>query len=307
MLACALPASAQLSGCCAAAKGKLAAPGKIVAALGVAHQDAAVKAELPRLARFFALSLDFALYEDGPRPGGVATRRTVRADGGGTVYLGKQLVRRELYGLDEYPAAVVGAMAHLWAHVHQQATRSRLKGKYRGLHADYLAGVYLGRTARAKVGEIRAVARRLFEDREEARAALPFWHARTHGSPAERVAALLAGFAAENTHRTWTVAQASAAGIEAVASAKGALSLRPPKQCSQCAGRGCVSKTGACPTCGEKGVEVCPDCKGRGMLGGGGIRRCQRCKGEGELPCPTCKGVGGTTRAVRCPRCRGRG
>ncbi len=63
----------------------------------------------------------------------------------------------------------------------------------------------------------------------------------------------------------------------------------------------------------------CPECEGRGQVGGIGIGleeifetiECETCEGEGEiddLTCPQCNGSGeGMHDGTKCPSCKGSG
>jgi hypothetical protein len=89
--------------------------------------------------------------------------------------------------------AVAGIMAHEFAHILQFDKESELSGKARELHADFMAGYYLGKKSYFAPTNVRAFAVSLFEKGDYA-----FRSPSHHGTPQERVNAMVAGVQSAN-------------------------------------------------------------------------------------------------------------
>ncbi len=77
------------------------------------------------------------------------------------------------------------------------------------------------------------------------------------------------------------------------------------QSCTACGGAGILPCTN--PNCAG-GIEICPDCNGRGRTSGsrGATAmqiRCETCNGTGKRTCSTCNGKG----CIECTNCQGRG
>ena len=103
----------------------------------------------------------------------------------GTVCFGIGLIRDELWRRGEH--ALAGIMAHEFAHILQFQHGCPLGGRDRELHADFLAGYYLSRKGYFTRTNIFAFAQSLFEKGD-------YWDPSHHGTPDERVAAMMEGF-----------------------------------------------------------------------------------------------------------------
>jgi hypothetical protein len=80
-----------------------------------------------------------------------------------------------------------------FSHILQFKEGSTLRGAQRELHADYMAGYYLGRKSHFLQTNIANFADSPFEKGDYA-----FWSQTHHGTPQERVAAMVAGFENRN-------------------------------------------------------------------------------------------------------------
>lgn len=152
--------------------------------------DASFPAERSILNSAFLVSPDFSFYDDSGAPNAMATTANlVGSSPYGTVIFGRSLLASEL-GQTWWGAAVAGISAHEWAHIAQFA--SGLSGPVYAmeLHADYLAGWYLGRKALAGTHVVIAgLGNSLFS-----KGSFDFNNPDWHGTPQQRVNAMIAGY-----------------------------------------------------------------------------------------------------------------
>jgi hypothetical protein len=113
---------------------------------------------------------------------------TAAADGtDGSVFLGTTLMRSELR--DGRPYAFSAIVGHEFGHAMQQKRKCELKGKWREMHADYMAGYYVGVS-------------RLFQGTAPLQSCVSLYHKGDynfndvghHGTPMERARAFEAGY-----------------------------------------------------------------------------------------------------------------
>jgi hypothetical protein len=101
----------------------------------------------------------------------------------GTVLFGLQLIQRELRASFGTGQTIAPILSHEFAHIAQYKYGFPYEGKWRELHADYVAGWYTAHTCRA--GSCNA---------EQARANFFYKGGGDHGTSQERAAAFTAGF-----------------------------------------------------------------------------------------------------------------
>ena len=139
----------------------------------------------------------FGFYDDSAGPNAIATtERHVRGTWG-TVAFGRILFRELLSRFDDQGMAVMTTVAHEFGHIAQYRSgvmprldRAHHTVKYCELHADALAGYYLGVRKRENPDiSLWASGRSLYEIGD-----FEFNDPNHHGTPAERVAAAEAGF-----------------------------------------------------------------------------------------------------------------
>jgi hypothetical protein len=128
----------------------------------------------------------------------LATPITVVDGTQGTILLGKGLVLEEMYKQQYGGAAIEGILAHEFAH-HVQFRSSHYQELIAAdpnktvrlveLHADYLAGWYIGQGTSTSVDAVAAFAEALFQRGDDA-----FRDPSHHGTPIERYAVMLKGF-----------------------------------------------------------------------------------------------------------------
>lgn len=160
--------------------------------------DGAFDQALQRLARVLQVAPGFAYYDDFDGENAFATPQVYYKLEDGTVFFGERLFRR-LLAADPSGAAVMWVAAHEFSHIVQfrtglyfDLTDDAPNLRPLELHADYLAGYYLGRR---KASEPRIS---LYEAGRQVWAAgdANFNDPNHHGAPAERLAASEAGFLA---------------------------------------------------------------------------------------------------------------
>ncbi|MBE9127421.1 MULTISPECIES: hypothetical protein [unclassified Coleofasciculus] len=151
--------------------------------------DALIYGEGNLLASIFEVNPAILIIDDWQSPNAFAYWGMTASGFYGTIYLGIRLLRDELFSMDKGFLAVVGIMAHEFAHILQWRNQSRLVGKYRELHADFLAGYYFGFKNCIPHRELCAFARSLFEKGD-----YNFWNPDHHGTPQERVDAMMMGY-----------------------------------------------------------------------------------------------------------------
>jgi len=160
---------------------------------GVPELDLRFNQEAGMIASVFGVTPNMFFIEDGSNPNAFAAPKISLPGYFGTVFFGFRLVRDQLWQSEMGGHAVAGIMAHEFTHILQFRRSSKLSGMYRELHADYMAGYYLGRKSYFTPVDIRPFARSLFALGDSA-----FWSPDHHGTPEQRVRAMVAGFGSRN-------------------------------------------------------------------------------------------------------------
>ena len=159
--------------------------------------DAVCRTAESDLRRLFGVSAELGFFDDGKEPNAFATplRRRGVVGTDGTVLLGLRLVaitarRNELNR--RWKQRLTAIVAHEWAHILQHVRQYRTASyKAAELHADYLAGWFLGRTtppAGGQAAKDEAMYRFFFLGDTE------YTNPTHHGTPMERVSAITSGF-----------------------------------------------------------------------------------------------------------------
>ncbi|GGB93701.1 hypothetical protein [Pseudoduganella buxea] len=146
----------------------------------------------------FDVDAVYGLYDD-VKPNALAVPfnlgdpRDAKTDG--TVLLGRRLILEEQRRNPRFwGTSVTLFMAHEYAHIRQFKKQLRLPLRQGEVHADFMAGWYLGAWNRATGGtfaNMEVAARALFNKGDYA-----FNSATSHGTPEQRVGALRAGYGA---------------------------------------------------------------------------------------------------------------
>lgn len=146
----------------------------------------------------------FRIIDDIGGPNAFAIDRTVIRGTRGTALFGINLITQEL-GPKAGGYAVAGIAAHECAHIFQyfsafgpRLTRGQTTAKAMELHADFLAGFYMGRKRGSDVN-IEVFARSLYEKGD-----LNFNDPGHHGTPDERVTAMERGYSLARQNTTFS-------------------------------------------------------------------------------------------------------
>jgi len=254
----------------------------------------------------FDVKVQLYIYNDAESPNACAISCTpdlaLCEDADGIVAYGYTMLLSKLWRSDQGGYAVVGVLAHEFAHVLQYVRGNNLPTKLKELHADFLAGYYLGRK-QLMSGAVERFARALFEMGD-----FDFWNPNHHGTPQERVQAMSAGYIAGKSGAS--IHEAYKLGIEHVVMSS---SYSDYVICSQCKGTKKIRVIERCSSCDGDGTKSCYYCKGHGRYYtdgpyGYGLYRCRVCKGGRFLRCSRCEGKGRVvTYSGVCYFCNGEG
>lgn len=152
--------------------------------------DRAINEEVANLNRVFGVKPNVLLLNDQGQPNAYASSQQTREDHTGTVYIGLTLIAEQIEDEEKGEIGLAGIIAHEFGHITQIRRRTQLRGKFMELHADFLAGWFLGKKNRVKPIKIEGFAKSLFEKGD-----FNFWHPLHHGTPNERVNAMMIGYA----------------------------------------------------------------------------------------------------------------
>jgi hypothetical protein len=157
--------------------------------------DRALIAELRSIMQVLPVNPGFRIIDDVEGPNAFALDRTLVANTQGTVLFGTQLMTEELDTV-RGGNAVAGIAAHECAHIFQyfsrfgdELTRNQDTARTMELHADFLAGYYLGRDG-TSTEHIDVFAESLYRKGD-----WDFNSQHHHGTPDERVDAMERGYA----------------------------------------------------------------------------------------------------------------
>jgi hypothetical protein len=166
---------------------------------GNSDLDRSINAELFHLSERFKILPGFGFFDEG-RPNqanAFATVETYVSGTNGTVVFGKYLLGKEMASSDYGGLAVAGIMAHEFAHIfqfqtdyYQRLTQNQPTHKLLELHADYLAGYYLG----LKLAQEKEIDIKVFLDSLYAKGDTNFYSKTHHGTPIDRIECMLNGY-----------------------------------------------------------------------------------------------------------------
>ncbi|HUI28953.1 MAG TPA: hypothetical protein VLX91_01960 [Candidatus Acidoferrales bacterium] len=179
--------------------------GTLYKTTGVPDLDVRINQEGTLIYNVFGVDPNMFLFDDQGSPNAFAAPQVITLVGyTGTVYFGLGLIRDQLWNMNEGGVAVAGIMAHEFAHILQFKNGCQLMGEARELDADFMAGYYLGRKNYIIPTNIVGFANSLFSMGEYF-----FWSPAHHGTPTERVNAMVTGF----RHSSQPLAEAYSYGI----------------------------------------------------------------------------------------------
>jgi hypothetical protein len=170
-------------------QGSGAVSGPFFKTTGNPSLDLRFNQEAAMIASVFGVAPNLLLFNDSGSPNAFASPNNTYPGYTGTVFIGVTLLRDELWSMNTGEYAVAGILAHEFSHILQFAKASSLSGAQRELHADYMAGYYLGKKSYFLPTRIANFATSLYNKGDYA-----FWSPAHHGTPEERVKAMVAGF-----------------------------------------------------------------------------------------------------------------
>jgi hypothetical protein len=169
---------------------------RIMPSTGDRTLDGQLSSELFRLSDVFEQRPGFGVIDDTDGPNAFATTDTLVPGTRGTVLFGRTLLLDELSGHEWGGVAVAGILAHEFGHILQFFTDygDRLRpldntARPMELHADFLAGYYLG--LKRLIGSMDVKA---FTDSIYLKGDTNFTSEYHHGTGRERLGAVLAGY-----------------------------------------------------------------------------------------------------------------
>jgi hypothetical protein len=179
-------------------RGGLTANGiELLTTSGNSDLDRSINLELSHVAETFNVLPGFGFYDDSDSPNAFALDEDLIVNTKGTVIFGKQLLSDELAQQSWGGLAVAGFIAHEFGHIFQYQskfysllTQAQSTDRLLELHADYLAGYYLG-LKRLRSGEMDIKA---FLDSLYLMGDTDFNSPEHHGTPIEREQVMLAGY-----------------------------------------------------------------------------------------------------------------
>ncbi|HNP84039.1 MAG TPA: hypothetical protein PKN47_21440 [Nitrospira sp.] len=160
---------------------------------GKKNLDRALISEMRNILQVMPVNPGIRIIDDLEGPNAFAIDRTLLRGTRGTVLFGIKLITSELVA-KHGGYAVAGIAAHECAHVYQffsnvgQQLVQQRSAKRMELHADFLAGFYLG-TDKTDEKKIRVFARSLYGKGD-----FDFNNPAHHGTPDERVNAMMRGY-----------------------------------------------------------------------------------------------------------------
>ena len=164
---------------------------------GNSDLDRSINLELTHIAESFNILPGFGFYDDSDGLNAFALDETLIPHTKGTVIFGQQLLTEELASRDWGGLAIAGIIAHEFGHIYQYQsqffdllTQGQDTDRLLELHADYLAGYYLG-LKRLRSGEIDIKA---FLDSLYLKGDTDFNSPDHHGTPTEREQVMLEGY-----------------------------------------------------------------------------------------------------------------
>lgn len=191
-------ATGQTLGCSLRSGAARSACSQVTKTLGDSFNDTGYAHEIFNLTRAFSVQPGFFACLETGGPNAFATIDTVEPGTRGSVFLGITLARGELQRTGQYNNFTLPAiLAHEVGHIVQFREGNRLATKLTELQADYLAGWYMANRDRGAAGwsetSVRQNLTAFFKLGD-----YDYNSPDHHGTPEERVAAIVAGFRSAN-------------------------------------------------------------------------------------------------------------
>ncbi|HLG57941.1 MAG TPA: hypothetical protein VI485_21525 [Vicinamibacterales bacterium] len=141
----------------------------------------------------FRVQPGFGFFDDSASPNALATTENLLGGNGGTVLFGLRLVTEEIQAdPPTWGSALSLIMAHEWTHIAQYSARQKGTTRQLELHADFMAGWWLGMFNLQTAGQginISSAARSVFNKGD-----FDYNNPDHHGEPQERILATLGGY-----------------------------------------------------------------------------------------------------------------
>ena len=158
--------------------------GKPLSTTGSVMLDNLLVNEALKMQQIFGVNINLYAYDDSYSSNAKAS--------GHTIMMGKTLMLEELLKYDSH-LSIIAIMAHEFGHVVQNEynfnTKGDWVGKYPELHADFLAGWYIGKTNIVNAREIQKLGVSFWDKGDN-----NYYSPGHHGTKYERCAAFYAGF-----------------------------------------------------------------------------------------------------------------
>ncbi len=138
----------------------------------------------------YSIRVELKVFNDGNSPNAYAnTNSSNQFYFDGSVFLGKNLLDKEIHKNENGLDAVSGIMAHEFAHILQTKMDCTLKGSLLELHADFLSGYYMGKSGLYTEDGLKAFGESLYEKGD-----IALWDETHHGTPQQRYRAMMGGY-----------------------------------------------------------------------------------------------------------------
>lgn len=186
------PGAATAAGCGAAQLARRSRPRRAVVSSGSPEIDRFIPEEIKELTSQFHVYPSFEFIDD-EGAGEALTLRNSGGTQGSLVQLGTSLISQiRLTDVSAWRIAVLGIVAHEWAHAFQYASSFRERTYLWETHADYMAGWYLGKRidSRGNRPDPAPFAEFLYRKGN----LTGFFDKDHYGSPSQRKDAMLGGF-----------------------------------------------------------------------------------------------------------------
>jgi hypothetical protein len=168
---------------------------RVTKSTGNSVLDMQLNTEADKLALVFGVQPQLFILDDSA--GANASAYCKSASHQASVSFGINLLVNELWSMQRGRVAVAGIMAHEWAHAYVCRQGGGLSGANAELIADYLAGYYLGLHQYLGPDGLRGFASSLFSKGD-----YDFHNPTHHGTPGQRVDAMVAGYATAKSGAT---------------------------------------------------------------------------------------------------------
>jgi hypothetical protein len=166
---------------------------ELISTSGDIRLDRSLIAELKHIIEIIPVSPGFKYIRDDS-PNAFATNTTYVSNTRGSVLMGLNLIREEISRSENGGVAVAGICAHECGHIFQffSSYSDQLRSntaKYTELHADLIAGYYMGRRRQFSADRVAVFARSLFDKGDYG-----FNEPNHHGTPEQRFEAMKKGY-----------------------------------------------------------------------------------------------------------------